>query len=150
MGNRTIEGLNVENLLTLSHKIELLIKSDQSNNSYADEGAVNMRDLSRFLNLYQSFMLRDQASSDHALVHAFRISYLQRLSQSNHQAAFDLLRDSALIQDHSLHSDLIQKSLTKMIRIDYTSASLNFLNSVKQTSLTPHTSSASILLDSTT
>jgi hypothetical protein len=45
--------------------------------SYQDEGAINMRDLSRFLNLYQSFT----AAGNHAnsLLHAFRICYIQRV-----------------------------------------------------------------------
>jgi len=40
-------------LLNLSNKIESLIKID--NNLYSDEGAVNMRDLSRFMHLYHEF-----------------------------------------------------------------------------------------------
>jgi len=50
----------------LSHGIEELVKTDARGGSYADEGAVNMRDLSRFLNLYQNF--RNEASPDSALI----------------------------------------------------------------------------------
>lgn len=61
--------LDVELLLNLSHKIESLIKID--NNLYQDEGAINMRDLSRFLHLYSRFNISEGVQHDQALYHAF-------------------------------------------------------------------------------
>lgn len=52
VSKRGIESLDVEKLLTLSEKMEALMKGGHS---YQEEGAINMRDLSRFLTLYQSF-----------------------------------------------------------------------------------------------
>jgi len=88
-----------------------------------------MRDLSRFLNLYQSFTERDNAPPDSALIQAFRICYLSRLSLAKHDDAFRLLLSSSLLQLE--HTDLKLQSQTQMLRIDYHTQALAFSNAVK-------------------
>jgi hypothetical protein len=69
-------ALDVEKLLNLSRELELLIKSDVHSSHYQDEGQINMRDQSRFLNLYRTFLEEDSVDSDSSLLHAFKICYL--------------------------------------------------------------------------
>lgn len=57
-----------------------------------------MRDLSRFLNLYQRFITIDKASQDQSFIFAFMICYLSRLSKGRHIEAFDLLLESGIIK----------------------------------------------------
>ena len=38
---------------------------------YQDEGAINMRDLSRFMHLYRKFRYQENNSHDNSLYHAF-------------------------------------------------------------------------------
>ena len=53
-GNNSLSEVNVQKLLGLSHRLERLMKQDSM--LHNDEGAVNMRDLSRFLKLYERFL----------------------------------------------------------------------------------------------
>ena len=46
-------GINVEKLLKLSRKVEQLMRNESHH--YMEEGAINMRDLSRFFTLFTSF-----------------------------------------------------------------------------------------------
>ena len=48
------EAIDVVRLLNLSRQVETLIRDDHLN--YQEEGEINMRDLSRFLNLYRNFL----------------------------------------------------------------------------------------------
>jgi hypothetical protein len=57
-----------------------------------------MRDLSRFLNLYRSFLQQDGVTRDQSIIHAFKICYLQRLSSGKHQNVLELLLRSGMIE----------------------------------------------------
>jgi hypothetical protein len=57
-----------------------------------------MRDLSRFLNLYRSFLQQDGVTRDQSIIHAFKICYLQRLSSGKHQNALELLLRSGMVE----------------------------------------------------
>jgi hypothetical protein len=86
----------VERLLHLSRQVETLIRDDHSN--YQEEGEINMRDLSRFLNLYRTFLRQDGITRDQSIIHAFKICYLQRLSSVKHQNALELLMRSGMVE----------------------------------------------------
>jgi hypothetical protein len=86
----------VERLLHLSRQVETLIRDDHTN--YQEEGEINMRDLSRFLNLFRTFLRQDGVTRDQSIIHAFKICYLQRLSSGKHQNALELLMRSGMVE----------------------------------------------------
>ena len=86
----------MERLLHLSRQVETLIRDDHSN--YQEEGEINMRDLSRFLNLFRTFLRQDGVTRDQSIIHSFKICYLQRLSSEKHQNALELLMRSGLVE----------------------------------------------------
>jgi hypothetical protein len=49
-----------------------------------------MRDLNRFITLYRDFIVKDRVSAANGLLHAFRISYLQRLSKNKQDEALKM------------------------------------------------------------
>lgn len=76
LSNDHLKQIDVSGLLLLSRKLETLIKEES--HLYQDEGAINMRDLSRFLQLYET-SIKEGNSHDNSFVHAFEVSYLTRL-----------------------------------------------------------------------
>eukprot|EP00347_Sterkiella_histriomuscorum_P024492 403330924 len=120
--------VDVELLLNLSHQVELLIKQD--NNMYQEEGAINMRDLSRFMHLYRQFRYSENYSHDKSLYHAFQVCYLQRLGPKNYEVAIRLLEKSGLIQD----KESLLKETSLLVRVNK-DQQLCFESQVKSTNL---------------
>ena len=79
-----LELIEVNRLLKMSKGIELLLKKE--NNIHPDEGAINMRDLNRFLNLYKRFKGIELNSHEASIIHAFEILYLSRLNKLKQKA----------------------------------------------------------------
>jgi hypothetical protein len=65
-----------------------------------------MRDLSRFLNLYNNFIIQDKVDPPRSLLHAFRICYLQRLSAQKQEEALRIYftAESTLLNSHYISS----------------------------------------------
>jgi hypothetical protein len=91
MSKRDVTHIDVRKLLELSKQVEAMIKEDSRAQHYSDEGEINIRDLSRFLNLYSNFVSKDGVSASESLLQAFRICYLQRLSEDKQNQALTLL-----------------------------------------------------------
>ena len=79
-----LELIEVNKLLKMSKGIELLLKKE--NNIHPDEGAINMRDLNRFLNLYKRFKGIELNSHEVSIIHSFEILYLSRLNKLKQKA----------------------------------------------------------------
>ena len=85
----------VEKLLEVSRALERVIKEDEGQ-GYQDEGAVNMRDLSRLITLERKFK-EEGVDQELSLFHAFEIAYLQRITKLHHPKALTILFESGLI-----------------------------------------------------
>lgn len=69
-------------------------------NFYQDEGAVNIRDLNRFLKLYESSILQS-IDHDNSFIHAFELCYLSRIGKKK-DLAIKAFLNSGLTSTNSL------------------------------------------------
>ena len=100
--NPKLAGLDINRLLNFSLAAESILKKERSSNmAAADEGPVNLRDLKRFLRLYERFLEDTLGDKDMSLAQCVNICYLQYISssKSRDQIVDDHLANSGLFKD---------------------------------------------------
>ncbi len=95
----------------MNKNVEILLKKE--NHIHPDEGAINMRDLTRFLKLYKQF-LGEGNSHETSLIHAFQILYLSRLIK-NKQSAITKFKKIGIV--HSIIENIKFEELP-LVRIN--------------------------------